>query len=278
MYTSYPSTVFGPSDFAIIGKSDTRPVGGFLSRAGTASLLMGGRTSSYGPGGSEDGSRSSGGNAEDDDVDLDTHLVLRDSNGLKLYIQMQRMYVTKPCTSPPPILKLIQLTISPPSDIPNSGMAYKLLLYSPYIMLNRTGLDLQYRAKSFLQSARLAAGQTATANGPLPRSPSNSQTSFSSSSSNPTSPAPFLFSYGPNTSETRNRAAVRVKGSGWSKPMSFEAVGSAFEVQLPREGTDGGEVRLAVDIKEGEGKVGFLHENWHYKRRGGRGGGGWLRN
>ncbi|KAI9229411.1 MAG: hypothetical protein DHS80DRAFT_13996 [Piptocephalis tieghemiana] len=188
-------SVFGPSDFAII-----------------------------------DGSRSSGGNAEDDDVDLDTHLVLRDSNGLKLYIQMQRI------------------------DIPNSGMAYKLLLYSPYIMLNRTGLDLQYRAKSFLQSARLAAGQTATANGPLPRSPSNSQTSFSSSSSNPTSPAPFLFSYGPNTSETRNRAAVRVKGSGWSKPMSFEAVGSAFEVQLPREGTDGGEVRLAVDIKEGEGK------------------------
>ncbi|CCF45214.1 vacuolar sorting protein [Colletotrichum higginsianum] len=48
--------------------------------------------------------------------------------------------------------------------VPDGGGAFRVTVYSPYIILNKTGLDLQMRAKGFLQGARPAAGQSTLSN------------------------------------------------------------------------------------------------------------------
>src|SRR5271168_2315720 len=43
--------------------------------------------------------------------------------------------------------------------IPDSGGAFRLTVFSPYVILNKTGLDISIKAKSLLQQAKTAAGQ-----------------------------------------------------------------------------------------------------------------------
>ena len=43
--------------------------------------------------------------------------------------------------------------------IPNSGGAFRVTVYSPYVILNKTGLEINIKAKSLLQQAKTAAGQ-----------------------------------------------------------------------------------------------------------------------
>ncbi|KAJ3072035.1 hypothetical protein HDU98_004400 [Podochytrium sp. JEL0797] len=107
----------------------------------------------------------------------------------------------------------------------------KVSIYSPYVLLNRTGMNIFYNARSLIGSTRAAAGQSAT---------KRDQT------------APFMFSYS-NFEPLRNRAQIRVADSEWSKPLSFEAVGSSYEVLVPCSNRNQ-EVDLGVRVYEGEGK------------------------
>ncbi|KAJ3332602.1 hypothetical protein HDU76_013706 [Blyttiomyces sp. JEL0837] len=109
----------------------------------------------------------------------------------------------------------------------------KVSIYCPYVILNRTGLDLTYSARSLLATPRLAAGQG------LKRA-------------RPDKSAPFMFSY-TNFEPVRNRALVRVADSDWSKPLSFEAVGSNFDVNI-RAPVQNQDICLGVTVREGEGK------------------------
>ena len=45
--------------------------------------------------------------------------------------------------------------------IPDGGGAFRVTVYSPYVVLNKTGLDVLIRGKQFLQQAKKAAGQQA---------------------------------------------------------------------------------------------------------------------
>lgn len=120
--------------------------------------------------------------------------------------------------------------------IPNSGGAFKVTVYSPYVVLNKTGLDLTIRAKTFLQQARPAAGQF-----PL----------VDTSDDERPKALPFMFSYG--SDDTRNRALIKVGDSEWSKPQSFDAVGSTSEVVLNSSSKDK-EVHLGLTVNSGDGK------------------------
>lgn len=62
---------------------------------------------------------------------------------------------------------------------------------------------------------------------------------------------PFMFSY--PTDDRKNRALLKVTGSTWSKPISFDAIGSTIDITLPAEG-DRSEMHCGVTIEEGEGK------------------------
>jgi vacuolar protein sorting-associated protein 13A/C len=119
-------------------------------------------------------------------------------------------------------------------NIPNSGGAFKVSVYSPYLILNKTGLPMDIRSKAFLQSARTAAGQGLRAD---PRGGGRA--------------LPYMYSYA--NEDQSNRSIMKVGDSTWSKPQSFEAIGSTFEVVFPdREGRS--EFHSGVSVAEGEGK------------------------
>ncbi|KAJ5086558.1 hypothetical protein NUU61_007865 [Penicillium alfredii] len=119
-------------------------------------------------------------------------------------------------------------------NIPDSGGAFKVSVYSPYLVLNKTGLPMDIQSKAFLQSARNAAGQGLRAD---PRDGGHA--------------LPYMYSYA--TEDQRNRSILKVGDSAWSKPQSFEAIGSTFEVVFPdRQGRS--EFHSGVSVVEGEGK------------------------
>lgn len=120
--------------------------------------------------------------------------------------------------------------------IPNSGGAFKVTVYSPYVVLNKTGLDLSVRAKSFLQHAKAAAGQFSMVDNSNEERPKA---------------LPFMFSFG--NDDNRNRALLKVADSEWSKPQSFDAIGSTSEVVL-NSASKNKEIHLGITVKSGEGK------------------------
>lgn len=50
--------------------------------------------------------------------------------------------------------------------IPDSGGAFRVTVYSQYVILNKTGLSMMVKSKSLLQQARIAAGQMQTGRSP----------------------------------------------------------------------------------------------------------------
>lgn len=119
--------------------------------------------------------------------------------------------------------------------IPDGGGAFKVTVYSPYVVLNKTGLDVIIRGKQWLQQARKAAGQAV----PL------------IDTSDPPKALPFMFSYG--NDDQRNRALLRLGDSEWSKPQSFDAIGSTTDVVLQSTKNEA-EIHVGITIQAGEGK------------------------
>jgi vacuolar protein sorting-associated protein 13A/C len=119
--------------------------------------------------------------------------------------------------------------------IPDSGGAFKVSVYAPYVILNRTGLELDVRSKTFMGATKAAAGQGVFAN----RDEGGK-------------PQPFMFSF--PTDDKKNRALIKVDDSLWSKPLSFDAIGSSYSVVLPSS-SGRIEMHIGVHIEEGKGKV-----------------------
>ncbi|KAE8269165.1 hypothetical protein A4X09_0g3183 [Tilletia walkeri] len=137
----------------------------------------------------------------------------------------------------------IQSSVFSPSELnlrlhyfryPDSGGAFKVQIYSPYIFINQTGLPFALKARSWTGSAKLVAGQDSGAGAPERKEV-----------------MPFLFSH--NTNDRRNRVLMRVGNSAWSKPISFEAIGSETEVVIPSS-TKNEEIHLGLTVEDGLGK------------------------
>ncbi|KAM7212439.1 putative vacuolar protein sorting-associated protein [Rhypophila decipiens] len=118
--------------------------------------------------------------------------------------------------------------------IPNSGGAFKVTILSPYVILNKTGLDVSIRSRGFVQQAKAAAGQSLIDLGDQPKA------------------QPLMFSFG-NDDHHRNRVALKTGDSDWSKPQSFDAIGSSSEVVLNSSARNA-EVHLGINIDSGHGK------------------------
>jgi len=121
------------------------------------------------------------------------------------------------------------------SNIPDSGGAFKITVYSPYLVLNKTGLDVKIQSKSLFSAAKSGAGQGARTD----------------SSSGTPKALPYMFSF--PSDDRKNRAMLKVGDTTWSKPQSFDAIGSTFDVALPSS-TSKTEMHVGVSIAEGEGK------------------------
>jgi vacuolar protein sorting-associated protein 13A/C len=112
-------------------------------------------------------------------------------------------------------------------------------VYSPYVILNRTGmkLDIQSEGSKLFGSTTAAAGQR----------------SFTDSENEPQKATPFMFSF--PSDRRKPRAQLMIGDSQWSQPQSFDAIGSTYNVTVPSS-SGRKEMNIGVNIEEGEGKVG----------------------
>lgn len=120
-------------------------------------------------------------------------------------------------------------------NIKNSGGAFKVSVYSPYVILNKTGLDISIQSKAMFGSAKSAAGQGIR----------------TESGTGDRKAVPYMYSY--PTDDRKNRSMLKIGESGWSKPQSFDAIGSTFEVVVP-SANGKSELHAGVSVAEGEGK------------------------
>ncbi|KAH8145466.1 uncharacterized protein LAJ45_10436 [Morchella importuna] len=148
-------------------------------------------------------------NSNDSELAKEDDLVAKDNQGLELRLGLHYL------------------------PIPDSGGAFRVTVYSHYVILNKTGLNMMVKSKSLLQQAKVAAGQIQTGSGSSQKA------------------VPFLFSY--PSDERQNRAVLRVGDSNWSRPQSFEAIGSVTDVVLPSISKTS-EIHVGISVDEGEGK------------------------
>ncbi|KHJ35601.1 putative vacuolar protein sorting-associated protein vps13 [Erysiphe necator] len=147
-----------------------------------------------------------------DDFRRETTLICKDNEGLTLNLRLH--YFT----------------------IPNSGGAFRVTIYSPYIILNKTGLYTQIKAKSLLSQPKPTAGEGFYRN----LAKSGRQKAL-----------PYLFAF--SGDDQRHRAIIKVGESSWSRPQSFDAIGSSTEIILP-SASNNTEIHVGITVKAGEGK------------------------
>ncbi|KAI9675484.1 MAG: hypothetical protein M1829_003288 [Trizodia sp. TS-e1964] len=129
----------------------------------------------------------------------------------------------------------MQDTVFKQSDeIPDSGGSFRVTVFSPHVILNKTGLPVNIKSKSLLQSAKYTAGQALEA---------HKDTAHKA--------LPYMFSYG--NDDRQNRALFKVGESNWSRPQSLEAIGSTVDVVIPSSSRES-EIHIGISVDEGEGK------------------------
>lgn len=111
----------------------------------------------------------------------------------------------------------------------NKGAGVKVVIYCPYIVLNRTGRDIFIRENYNVLASK------------ADKDKESGRTS-----------APKMFSF-EKRDDVGSRALVKIESSNWSKPVSFESIGHIGEVdaQIPNKKT---EINLGIKIEEGKGK------------------------
>ncbi|KKA27236.1 hypothetical protein TD95_004731 [Thielaviopsis punctulata] len=148
--------------------------------------------------------------------------------------------------------------------MPGGGGAFKVIVYTPYVILNKTGMELLIRARGFMQSAKVAAGQQQTRRAQsqhMVRAGHDDQQEEEEEEED-IKAQPLMFSFG--NDDHRNRAFLKLAGSDWSKPQSFDAVGSSTEVVVPAAAAEfvssstatakDSEISIGVAVESGVGK------------------------
>ena len=121
------------------------------------------------------------------------------------------------------------------TNIKDSGGAFKVSIYSPYVILNKTGLEMNVQSKA-------GWGGAASKSAANPRTQTGDQRHKA---------LPYLYSY--PVDDQKNRSMLKMGESAWSKPQSFDAIGSTYEVVLPAANNKT-EFHAGVSVAEGEGK------------------------
>ncbi|ORY90221.1 hypothetical protein BCR35DRAFT_261800 [Leucosporidium creatinivorum] len=144
-----------------------------------------------------------------EDLPVESDLVLADKEGLKLNL---RVHYQKHA---------------------DSGGAFRVQVFSPYILINKTGCEFALKTKTFMSSAKNVAGQEV----------------FSADHKRKGS-EPFMFSF--PTDDRRNRVLLRINDSNWSTPLSFETIGMEAGITLPSASGDE-EIHVGIKVTEGLG-------------------------
>ncbi|CAO3651068.1 unnamed protein product [Cunninghamella blakesleeana] len=150
-----------------------------------------------------------------DDLDIDDTLQLKDKYSNILHLKLNII------------------------EIPESGGSFKYSVYSPYIIINKTGWPISLKPKLAWQNSMFSSQASISVCHPAnARHPSNKI-------------EPFMYSYPKH--DNKNRSLIQITGSEYSQPLSFEAVRSIFDVTLPTP-SHAEEFHLGVNVQEGVGK------------------------
>ncbi|TFY80723.1 hypothetical protein EWM64_g3289 [Hericium alpestre] len=141
------------------------------------------------------------------DFDVENRLVLEDRHGRKLNLNLN--YIR----------------------YPDAGGAFKVQIYSPYLLVNKTGLSFAVRSLSRSGAAHDAAGDTRK--------------------DALTTPSPFMLSR-PNG--TGNEFILQVDKSAWSKVINLEAPAADMELPIPSQAQKADEIHIGLSWTEGLGK------------------------
>lgn len=117
------------------------------------------------------------------------------------------------------------------TNIKDSGGAFKVSVYCPYIILNKTGLQMNIQPQSYYRSKSSNQG--------IKTQPGTRKA------------LPYLYAY--PADDRKNRSMIKIGDSAWSKPQTFDALGSTYEVVLPAA-SGNKEMHAGVSVTEGEGK------------------------
>ncbi|KAH9849745.1 vacuolar protein sorting-associated protein 13 [Lenzites betulinus] len=142
------------------------------------------------------------------DFDVETKVVLRDPNGRKLDLRLNYIHY------------------------PDSGGSFKVQVYSPYIVLNKTGLPFT------VQPSRARIGQTSDIAG----------------ETNPdvlAKPVPFLLSH---PFDNGKDFSFKVGDSTWSQPVSFDAPAAETRLVMAHQTQKTDEIHVGLSWTEGLGK------------------------
>ncbi|ORX96417.1 hypothetical protein K493DRAFT_329607 [Basidiobolus meristosporus CBS 931.73] len=115
-------------------------------------------------------------------------------------------------------------------EIPESGGACRFSIYSPFLIINKTGLDMYLKTSSNEVNTVYARDEDASLG--------NKQ-------------LPYLYS--PYLSQSQNRASIKIADSEWTKPISFEAIGSETSTIIPMSARLD-EFHLGMSADQGRGK------------------------
>ncbi|WVQ82769.1 hypothetical protein IAT38_004901 [Cryptococcus sp. DSM 104549] len=128
-------------------------------------------------------------NTDDPELPIEDNFQLSDEQGLKHKLKLHYM------------------------TYPNSGGAFKVQVYTPFIFMNKTGLPFDLSVKTWTGGQKPIAGRDLFAN------------DFSRDT-----PTPFMFGF-PND-DRRERLQLRVNDSKWSQPLSFEPVAADMQIVM----------------------------------------------
>jgi vacuolar protein sorting-associated protein 13A/C len=139
------------------------------------------------------------------DFDTENRLTLQDAQGRKLDLRLN--YVRPP----------------------DSGGAFKVQIYSPYIVINKTGLPFSVRSVRLNRTSppQDVAGETQT------------------------DTSPFLLCH---TSSSGNEFIFSVGKSSWSKTISLEAPTADMALAIPSQGQKNEDIHVGLSWTEGLGK------------------------
>ncbi|KAI7863658.1 hypothetical protein BDF14DRAFT_1733660 [Spinellus fusiger] len=118
-------------------------------------------------------------------------------------------------------------------EVPDSGGSHKYSIYCPYVIINKTGCPIGFKPKLAWQNSMFSSAQNA----------------FICHSG--VKPEPFMYSY--PRMDNGNRLSIQIAGSEWSGPISFEAVGSMYDVTVPTASKTE-ETHVGISVQEGQGK------------------------
>ncbi|KZT30580.1 vacuolar protein sorting-associated protein 13 [Neolentinus lepideus HHB14362 ss-1] len=143
------------------------------------------------------------------DLDIDSKLTMRDAKGRKLDLRLN--YVR----------------------YPNSGGAFKVQIYSPYLVINKTGLPFSVRC---IRSARPSSPQDAAGDARIETL---------------SKPVPFMLSH---PQDKRPEFTFQLSNSVWSRAVSLEAPAADTRLVLSSQSRKGKELHVGLSWTEASGK------------------------